>query len=424
MKSRLTILFIKIEIIIKKLFKNESPSFIALIFYKKILNTIILPKNIILISNNEPNSINIELSSILKDLNYKVLSNAKKAYDFKDIITFIISNSKKNSINVDFLVLNVNILKINTLLKYITPTYFIINDTYINLTLFKRKKLFKDINNLVNKDTKFILNSNNINLFNFKEFNKSCVYYSSDIIHNNYNKMSCPNCGRKIKYNISSGDYIGSFVCEKCGVKNNLCKFIASNIHFDLNYFYINKLKFKLNNNLYNEIYIKLILFIMLRNINIMDTDIQSILNNKVHSIDIKKNYFNNMEMVIYNNKIIDANVYNNIISHITNCPSNKIIIFGFSPSVYNYDLKDISWLYDIDFELLIDDYIDKIILVGPLSKQLAIRLSYSFIDNEKIITVDDLNKLHEVIDFSKNCKLFSLIHNDLFNNINVFTTA
>lgn len=58
---------------------------------------------------------------------------------------------------------------------------------------------------------------------------------------------------------------------------------------------------------------------------------------------------------------------YNQSIEYIKEDKQIKTVGIGFTRISGRYDLKDLSWLYDINFELLNDKSIDKFILIGPL---------------------------------------------------------
>ena len=52
-----------------------------------------------------------------------------------------------------------------------------------------------------------------------------------------------------------------------------------------------------------------------------------------------------------------------------------KTIVIGWKEISRRYEFNDLSWLYDIKFELLNDEYTDKVICVGRDKYQIAERL-------------------------------------------------
>mgnify|MGYP003456542029 CR=1 FL=1 len=51
-----------------------------------------------------------------------------------------------------------------------------------------------------------------------------------------------------------------------------------------------------------------------------------------------------------------------------------------------SYKENDISWIWDIDFEILNDKSIKNIILIGKFCYDLHLRMKYAEIDEKKII--------------------------------------
>jgi hypothetical protein len=89
---------------------------------------------------------------------------------------------------------------------------------------------------------------------------------------------------------------------------------------------------------------------------------------------------------------------YYQSIKYITNKENTKTVILGFDNVSRRYHYNDLSWLYDVDFELLNDDKIDKIIVIGRFRYDVMARLKLANIPRNKIIMVNDLNNLKETI--------------------------
>ena len=72
----------------------------------------------------------------------------------------------------------------------------------------------------------------------------------------------------------------------------------------------------------------------------------------------------------------------------------------GFDNVSRRYKENDISWLYDINFEKLNNESINKIIIFGRFRYDFLLRLEYAGIDKNKIILLENrddvLNTLKE----------------------------
>ena len=75
-----------------------------------------------------------------------------------------------------------------------------------------------------------------------------------------------------------------------------------------------------------------------------------------------------------------------------------KSVILGFDNVSRRYKFNDLSWLWDVDFELLNDDSIEKIFLIGRFKWDVLVRLKYAKIKAKKIVLIDDLNNLIDTV--------------------------
>jgi acyl carrier protein len=61
------------------------------------------------------------------------------------------------------------------------------------------------------------------------------------------------------------------------------------------------------------------------------------------------------------------------------------------------YFTSDVSWLWDIDFEMLGCDSIHRIVLAGKYCNDLAVRFSFTDIPEDRIKVIEDIG---EAVDF------------------------
>ena len=77
-----------------------------------------------------------------------------------------------------------------------------------------------------------------------------------------------------------------------------------------------------------------------------------------------------------------------------------------------------VGLLHDIDFELLNDDSIDKIFLIGRFKYDLATRLSYANIDPKKIILVNDTKELLNYLKEYKHQNIYTMVWTDVIKEL------
>ena len=101
---------------------------------------------------------------------------------------------------------------------------------------------------------------------------------------------------------------------------------------------------------------------------------------------------------------------YKQSLDYIVHEPNDKTIILGFDSSSRRYKENDISWIWDIDFEILNDKSIKNIILIGKFCYDLQVRMEYAKIDKNKIILVEDLSKLSKTIKTKTKGNIYSMV--------------
>ena len=77
------------------------------------------------------------------------------------------------------------------------------------------------------------------------------------------------------------------------------------------------------------------------------------------------------------------------------------------------------SWLYDIEFELLNDKYTDKIICVGRDRFDIATRMKYARLKNNQIKIYENLKEAEEMIKEKSNGDIFAILNFDYVNPFN-----
>ena len=77
------------------------------------------------------------------------------------------------------------------------------------------------------------------------------------------------------------------------------------------------------------------------------------------------------------------------------------------------YEFNDISWLYDIDFEILNNSDVDKVICVGPENYDIATRIKLAGFEKSKIEICDTLAEAKEIVDKLDSKYIFGVLNFD-----------
>ena len=105
---------------------------------------------------------------------------------------------------------------------------------------------------------------------------------------------------------------------------------------------------------------------------------------------------------------------YYQSLEYIREQSGKKTVILGFENVSRRYKENDLSWLYDVNFELLQDDSIDKIFCIGRFRYDVATRLNYANISKNKLILVDNLDNLLNLVKEKSQGDIYTMVCFDM----------
>ncbi len=424
--NRLIIIISKLAyFVLHKLGRGTSfPGKIALKLNKNILNYFEMPRTTIFVTGTTgKTSVAGTLYEIYKYSGYKVVSNLKGSNLIDGVTTAIIEASKINGkTKVDVLVIEVDERYVKKVFKFITPKYFIIN----NLSRDQLARnghfelVFKEIDKSIDEKTHLILNADDplVTKFGLNKKNK-ITYYG--LKENKYSTKKnridtldlayCPKCHKKLIFDYFNYGNLGYYHCPNNDYNRPSCDFegILTKV------LKVENETIKLNNTALYSAYNILVCYTTARVDNVDKDKIVKSLNN----LSLKVKRLN--EFKVKNNKgtlLLSKNEtplsYNQSLEYVSREKGTKTVAIGFTRVSGRYDLKDLSWLYDINFELLNDKSIEKIILIGPFAYDLAVRLKTGNVDPKKFLyCLDYKNSLDYCLKHTKG-DLYCLLYFDL----------
>ena len=157
----------------------------------------------------------------------------------------------------------------------------------------------------------------------------------------------------------------------------------------------INGEKVKLNRNFLFTAYATLAAYSLGETIGILKEKILYALNKDViNSKRGKEKTLQNRPVVMLESKNENALSYYQSLKYIMNEEGKKVVILGFDNVSRRYKYNDLSWLWDVEFELLNNEDIEKIVLIGRFKWDVYVRLKYARIKTEKILLIDEMKNL------------------------------
>ncbi len=436
MKERLAILVNRLIYFICRLLRpilkkdgSVTPGYYAAKIDNHILDKLEYPQLIIGITGSSGKGSTTSLvAHILENNDYKVLWNKNGSNLFNAAVTLILNHTSilTKKIKADVLLLELDESFIKQIFNKVKLTHLVIT----NVTRDQPARnghvdiIFKKIADAIDNDTHIIINADDPIVARFKLFHKGNIttygmgktaYSLTEPLSNTIDAAYCPACHAKLVYSYYHYGHIGNYKCPKCSFKRGKVDYEAKDLDLDKQFMTINKAIVHLNKNVFFAAYYTLAAFAIAHVIGISTEDIQRELNEHVLEAKRMKKYkLDDRDVEMLESKNENALSYLQSINYIRHQPNKKTIVMGFENVSRRYRYNDLSWLYDVDFELLDDPNISKIFLIGRFKYDVYTRLMYANINKDKIILVDDLHDLISLIRQKSKGTIYTMVCFDM----------
>lgn len=406
----LIILLSKLLYFIGKLIGKGSslPGQIALKLDKNILKKIVLPRDVIVVTGSNGKTSTVEMiCSVLENNGYKVGCNKEGSNQTEGVTTMILNCCNlKGEVKKDVLVIESDERYLRHTLKNFTPKYLVVTNLYRDqMTRNGHPELIYDIiKEAITDDIHLVLNTddplsslygykrNNVTYFGMeknkfsKEENDSC-----------YNDGAyCPNCKHPLRYDYYHFNHIGAYECENCGHARKKPQYALTDLNLENGEMVINH-KYKLMMSLRSiyTAYNLLAAFAVCRLFGVKDDKIEESLNHYIIKNDRVQTFeLNGHHAMLLTSKHENSISYNQSLLYVIreNRPCTVVIIVDAVSR--KYFTSETSWLWDIDFELLKANCVQKVILAGKYVHDLVTRFEYTGIDMKKVNAIENLDEM------------------------------
>lgn len=419
-----------IQTVLKKMGRGTSlPGEIALKLDKNILKNIDKPKTIICVTGTTgKTSICNTLTEIYKQSGRKVASNVKGSNLKAGVVSLFLNNcTLTGKTKSDTFIIEIDERYVKEIFKDFKPNYFIINN--LSRDQLARNGHFdlvwKEIKNAITNDIHLILNADDPMIVKFAINHKGKISYygmsknelSTEKPTSILDLVYCPICHQKLIFDYYHYGNIGSYHCPNNDFKRPVPKMEASIID-DMS-FNIDGKTIKTNNNAIYNVYNISASYVTACEDGIDKKEIEKVLNNlslTVKRLDTFK--IDDKEGVLLLSKNETPLSYNQSLDFIDHQNEEKTVIIGFDHVSGRYNLKDLSWLYDINFELLNKDNIKKVICIGTFANDIALRLKYANINQNKIEIYTTSNNVMDIIKSQTQGKIYCMFYFDIFYKV------
>jgi len=405
--------------------KNSAlPGYIVVKLCPSILKKIKLPSRIVGITgSNSKSSVTSMIIHTLREDGLVVTTNSNNDNTLIGIIYSIISDCNlKGELKSDILVFNIDEQTFKDIVEHIHFSHLVITNLLRNQVMANGNPhiLFENILENIDSKTKLILNTDDPLVNSFSLYHKGKIEYfginenklstvkSNSITEINY----CPRCGEKLIYDYFNYATFGSYHCSSCFFKRYDNEYDITAID-DNSITVNNKDNILIYNKSFSNLYTVIASYALLKTLRIKTSSIiknlsTSMIQNK--SAKIVKSNNRTCHLLLAKNYVS----YEQSLIYINTSTVKKAIILGFNFIKGKSVNNDISWLYDVNFNILNKKSITKIICIGKYAYDIAVRLKYAGFKEEDLIIETDNNKIINIIDDYGEKEIYRIYYNDL----------
>ena len=350
------------------------------------------PQKTILVTgtNGKTSTANLIYQSFEK-AGYKTVSNSRGDNIINGIASLLIKNSSLGfKINADVLVLEVDELTLAKNLPYIQASDIVITNFFrdqLDRVGEMETIILKIQNSLLDYHGSLYLNEDDPNVNRFAHFvkNAEVITFGVEKVPHSKEKSEeakegrfCPVCGNELIHDYYQYSHIGKYHCISCDFSSDLPDFTAENINYAQKSFDLVSKSKKICTLHYNlsatyHIYNLTAASCLCINYNVDEKVLDDVFSHfhlgigRMETLEVKgKNILLNL--------VKNPAGANEILKYIEDEEGKKSFIFLLNDNFA--DGKDISWIWDVNFEYM--SKLDNVILTGTRAYEMAIRVKFA----------------------------------------------
>ncbi len=397
MRKLLAVWATKILIFIGKIAGKKSSSTPGIFAMKicpdilKILAKQIKNEIIVVCGTNGKTTTNNLLNTIIKSSEKKVVCNNVGANMLPGVVTaFVEKTDFFGNLDADYACIEIDEISAVKVFAHFEPDYMILTNLFrdqldrygdIDITI---NYLLKAVDMCEN--TKLILNADDPLVASLGEKSKKECYYfgigeDAGIALNEAKEgRFCMFCGEELEYDFYHYSQLGKYKCSKCDFKRPEVNFEATDINLDNGIeFNVGTQKFSVKYRGFYNIYNILASYSAISLCSISSDNLNDILSEYKPQTGRMEEFVINGKQVVFNLAKNPAG-FNQAISTVAGDKRKKNIVVVINDNAG--DGKDISWIWDVDFERFNNVNANKFYFSGIRRDDVAVRFKYAEINN------------------------------------------
>ncbi len=398
-------------------------------FNSRVLYKLKYPKYVIGVTGSSGKGSTVNMAAhIFKEAGLKVVWNNSGSNVRNGLTTLILNNTNMftKKVKADVVLLEMDERYIDGLFKSGTLTHLLITNVTRDQPArnIHPEVIFEKIMSSIDDKVTLIINADDPILNRVKFLHKGQIicygisknkYSFTDTPSYAVDAAYCPKCHAKLKYTIYHYGHLGIYSCPKCDFERGKPKYEATDLDLNNGTFKINKEKYKLNKNVFFAAYYTLAAYVIAMEAGVKKDAIDRAINIDTPVSKRMKEYtLDGRTIEMLESKNENSLSYLQSLNYIKNQMGKKTVIMGFENVSRRYKFNDLSWLWDVNFELLNDENIDKIFLIGRFKYDVATRLFYANIPSDKLVLVDNLSDVWNMVKKDSQGNIYTMVCFDM----------
>lgn len=415
MRMFLTILVCKLlRLIGKAVGKGSSlPGQVALKLCPDILSRVKLPAYIIAVTGSNGKTSTVEMiAHILTNNGKKVAWNKEGSNQIEGVTTLVLNSATLGGkVKSDILLIESDERFAKYTFRYIKPTHYVITNLYRDqLTRNGHPEwVYNALRDSIHEGTQLILNADDPLVSCFGAGKEDVVWFGADKLSSDtetlesvYNDGAyCPVCKAPMTYTTHHYNHIGHYRCTACGYKRQDTAYTITAVDLDKGVMEIDG-KYRISlalKSLYN-IYNILSAYTVARIVGVSGEQIAADMNNYVlQNGRVITFTLGSRKGTLLTSKHENSISYDQSLRVACACKEGCDVMVIVDAVSRKYFTSDVSWLWDIDFEMLRSTNVRQIVLAGKYVNDLTVRFSYTDIPDEKIKCFENIDEAADYLD-------------------------
>lgn len=414
MRKFLAILICRLATFVGKLVgKGTSmPGKFALKVCPDILRRIQKPKTVIAVTGSNGKTSTVEMiANVLKASGKTVAYNIEGSNQIEGVTTMMLNSCTwGGKMKQDVLLIESDERYTKFTFKWFHPTHYVITNLYRDqLTRNAHPEwVFDAIKESIFDDTQLILNADDPMVALFGWNHKNVVWFGLDrcsmddetFVGAYHDFKYCPVCGKPLVYDYYHYNHVGKYHCSACDFKRHDTDYAVTNIDLDHQEITLCgkdkiQLAFKSIYNIYNT----LATYTICRLIGIDSKTVTATTSNYI----LKNGRYIEFELGKHDGIFLIAKHENSVAYDMSfryaveqGKPCSVVIIVDAVSR--KYFTSETSWLWDIHFDWLNAPCVQKVYLCGKYCNDLAMRMTFTDVPQDKLIVNEDISAVCEQI--------------------------